>query len=76
MLRHDQRLGDMAGGNDVSATTIRRRRDRLITLLAAKAPRLDRAGDDEVRRRLSRFGRYRHAEEECRSAQASQANSD
>ncbi|MQY39911.1 hypothetical protein SRB17_79390 [Streptomyces sp. RB17] len=34
---------DMAGGNDVSATTIRRWRYELITLLAAKAPRLDRA---------------------------------
>ncbi|WP_405576400.1 transposase family protein [Streptomyces sp. NBC_01092] len=43
VLRHDQRLTDMAGGNDVSATTIRRWRDELITLLAAKAPRLDRA---------------------------------
>ncbi|WP_220446791.1 transposase family protein [Nonomuraea deserti] len=43
VLRHDQRLADMAGGNDVSATTIRRWRDELITLLAAKAPRLDRA---------------------------------
>jgi hypothetical protein len=43
VLRHDQRLVDMAGGNDVSATTVRRWRDELIALLAAKAPRLDRA---------------------------------
>ncbi|MFJ2864387.1 transposase family protein [Kitasatospora sp. NPDC087314] len=43
VLRHDQRLADMAGGNGVSATTVRRWRDELIGLLAAKAPRLDRA---------------------------------
>ncbi|MEF9886914.1 transposase family protein [Streptomyces sp. P9-A4] len=43
LLRHDQRLADMASGNDVSATTVRRWRDELIALLAAKAPRLDRA---------------------------------
>ncbi|WP_183154743.1 hypothetical protein [Streptomyces shenzhenensis] len=43
VLRHDQRLADMAGGNHVSATPIRRWRDELNTLLAAKAPRLDRA---------------------------------
>jgi hypothetical protein len=43
VLRHDQRLADLAGGNDVSASTIRRWRDEVIGLLAAKAPRLDRA---------------------------------
>jgi hypothetical protein len=43
VLRHDERLADMAGGNDVSESTIRRRRDELIALLAAQAPRLDRA---------------------------------
>ncbi|MFE0510707.1 hypothetical protein [Streptomyces sp. NPDC058964] len=43
VLRHDQRLGGMAGGNDISATTVRRSRDELIALLAARAPRLDRA---------------------------------
>ncbi|MFI5825297.1 transposase family protein [Streptomyces rishiriensis] len=43
VLRHDQRLADMAGGNDVSEPTVRRWRDELIGLLAAKAPRLDRA---------------------------------
>ncbi|MFF8104358.1 transposase family protein [Streptomyces sp. NPDC016640] len=43
VLRHDQRLADMAGGNDVSESTVRRRRDELIGLLAAQAPRLDRA---------------------------------
>lgn len=37
VLRHDQRLADMAGGNDISATTIRCWRDELIHLLAAKA---------------------------------------
>ena len=42
-LRHDQRAADLAGGNDVSATTIRRWCDEVIALLAAKAPRLDRA---------------------------------
>ncbi|CAM5614465.1 hypothetical protein SGLAM104S_02807 [Streptomyces glaucescens] len=43
VLRHDQRLADMAGGNDVSESTVRRWRDELVTLLAAQAPRLDRA---------------------------------
>lgn len=36
VLRHDQRLADMAGGNNVSESTVR-------ALLAAQAPRLDRA---------------------------------
>ncbi|WP_217250704.1 transposase family protein [Streptomyces sp. AC602_WCS936] len=43
VLRHDQRVADMAGGNDVSEYTVRSRRDELIGLLAAQAPRLDRA---------------------------------
>ncbi|MFF0630830.1 hypothetical protein [Streptomyces sp. NPDC004296] len=43
MLRHDQRLIDLAGGNDVSESTLRRWRDEMIALLAAKSPRLDRA---------------------------------
>ncbi|MBD0716076.1 transposase family protein [Streptomyces sp. CBMA370] len=43
VLRHDQRLADMAGGNNVSESTVRRWRDEVITLLAAQAPRLDRA---------------------------------
>ncbi|MFM9500146.1 hypothetical protein ACKI1Q_42035 [Streptomyces galilaeus] len=42
VLRHDQRLADMAGGNNVSESTVRRWRDELIALLAAQAPRLDR----------------------------------
>ncbi|MEV4453347.1 hypothetical protein [Streptomyces mirabilis] len=42
VLRHDQRLADMAGGNNISATTVRRWRDEFIGLLAAKASRLDR----------------------------------
>lgn len=43
VLRHDQRAADLAGGNDISATTIRRWTREVIDLLAAKAPRLDRA---------------------------------
>jgi hypothetical protein len=43
VLRHDQRLADMAGGNDISASTIRRWVGEVIDLLAARAPRLDRA---------------------------------
>lgn len=43
VLRHDQRLADIAGGNDISATTVRRWRDEMIALLAPQAPRLDRA---------------------------------
>jgi hypothetical protein len=43
VLRHDQRLADMAGANGVSASTVRRWVQEAITLLAARAPRLDRA---------------------------------
>lgn len=43
VLRHDQRLLDMAGGNDVSASTVRRWVLEVINLLSARAPRLDRA---------------------------------
>ncbi|MEU7563978.1 hypothetical protein [Streptomyces eurythermus] len=43
VLRHDQRLADMAGGNNVSESTVRRWHDELIGLLAAQAPRLERA---------------------------------
>ncbi|WP_231607636.1 transposase family protein [Streptacidiphilus albus] len=43
MLRHDQRLLDPAGGNGVPESTLRRCRDEMIDLLAARAPRLDRA---------------------------------
>jgi hypothetical protein len=42
-LRHDHRLADMAGGNSVSASTIDRWTWEIIGLLAARAPRLDRA---------------------------------
>ena len=42
-LRHDHRLADMAGGNGVSASTIHRWTWEVIGLLAARAPRLDRA---------------------------------
>lgn len=43
VLRHDQRLADMAGGNAVSASTVRRWVMEVIRLLSARAPRLDRA---------------------------------
>ncbi|MEV0150117.1 MULTISPECIES: transposase family protein [unclassified Nonomuraea] len=43
VLRHDQRLADMAGGNGISASTVRRWVLEVIDLLAARAPRLDRA---------------------------------
>jgi hypothetical protein len=42
-LRHDHRLADLAGGNSVSASTISRWTWEVIGLLAARAPRLDRA---------------------------------
>jgi DDE superfamily endonuclease len=42
-LRHDHRLAGIAGGNSISASTIHRRAWEIITLLAARAPRLDRA---------------------------------
>ncbi len=42
-LRHDQRLSDLAGGNGVSASTVRRWVLEVIKLLAAKAPHLKRA---------------------------------
>jgi hypothetical protein len=43
VLRHDQRAADLAGGNDISATTTRRWTNEVIGLLAVRAPRLDRA---------------------------------
>ncbi|MFM9699289.1 transposase family protein [Streptomyces europaeiscabiei] len=43
VLRHDQRLADMADRNDVSESTVRRWHDELTGLLASQAPRLDRA---------------------------------
>ena len=42
-LRHDHRLADIAGGNGVSASTIDGWTWEIIGLLAARAPRLDRA---------------------------------
>ncbi|MEV6055690.1 hypothetical protein [Streptomyces sp. NPDC052107] len=39
MLRHDQRLLDLAGGSGVPESTLRRWRDEMISLLAARAPR-------------------------------------
>ncbi|WP_240136477.1 transposase family protein [Streptomyces sp. MUM 178J] len=41
-LRHDQRLADLAGGNDISRTTVDRWLKEMIELLAARAPRLER----------------------------------
>lgn len=38
VLRHDQRLEDLAGGNGVSASTLRRWVLELVSLLAARAP--------------------------------------
>jgi hypothetical protein len=43
VLRHDQRLADMAGGNHVSASTVRRWVQEVLRLLATRAPRLGRA---------------------------------
>jgi hypothetical protein len=43
VLRHDQRLADMAGGNNISATPVRRWVMEVIELLATRAERLDRA---------------------------------
>jgi len=43
VLRHDQRLADMADGNDVSPGTVRRWLREVLRLLAARAPRLDLA---------------------------------
>ena len=42
-LRHDHRLAGIAGGHAVSASTISRWTWEIIGLLAARAPRLDRA---------------------------------
>ncbi|CAL9329123.1 transposase family protein [Streptomyces sp. enrichment culture] len=43
VLRHDQRLADMAGGNGVEESTVRRWVKEVVKLLAARSPRLDRA---------------------------------
>ncbi|MDG9728662.1 transposase family protein [Streptomyces sp. DH41] len=43
VLRHQQRIADMPGGNAVGDTTVRRWRDELTSMPAARAPRLDRA---------------------------------
>lgn len=42
-LRHDQRLRDLAGGNRVSASTLKRWVDEMVGVLARRAERLDRA---------------------------------
>ena len=41
--RHDQRAADLAGGNDISASTIARWVEEMLELIAARGPRLDRA---------------------------------
>nr|WP_208623756.1 transposase family protein [Streptomyces nanshensis] len=43
VLRCDQRPGDLAGGNWIHRTTVTRWVREVISLLAARAPRLDRA---------------------------------
>lgn len=43
VLRCDQRPGDLAGGNGVHRTTVTRWMREAVGLLAARAPRLDRA---------------------------------
>jgi hypothetical protein len=48
--RHDQRLLDLAGRNGIPESTLRRWRDEMVDLLAARAPRLDRALKKIVRR--------------------------
>ncbi|MBB5152989.1 transposase family protein [Saccharopolyspora phatthalungensis] len=50
VLRHDQRLLDMAGGNGVSASTISRWVAEVIDLLAAAPPPGPRAGQRRPRR--------------------------
>ncbi|MFF8101302.1 hypothetical protein ACF07S_16340 [Streptomyces sp. NPDC016640] len=52
VLRHGRRLTDRAGGNSVSAATVRRRVLEVLDLLAARAPRPDRA--------LTKAGRNAH----------------
>ncbi|MCL7494774.1 transposase family protein [Streptomyces sp. MCA2] len=50
VLRHDQRLADMAGGNRISATTVRRWVMEVIGLLATRAERLQRALKKVIRK--------------------------
>ncbi|MFE9453393.1 transposase family protein [Streptomyces sp. NPDC006739] len=50
VLRHDQRLCDMAGGNHISASTVRRWLLGVTGLLAARAERLDGALRRIIRR--------------------------
>lgn len=50
VLRHDQRLADTAGGNAVSASTVRRWLLEVIRLLATRAERLERALKKAIRK--------------------------
>jgi hypothetical protein len=43
VLRCDQRPGDLAGGDQIHRTTVTRWAREVVGLLAARAPRLDRA---------------------------------
>ncbi|MBS2966365.1 hypothetical protein KGA66_25200 [Actinocrinis puniceicyclus] len=43
VLRHDQRLRDIAAANNISASTLKRWVDELIALVATRAARLERA---------------------------------
>ncbi|MFF2900327.1 hypothetical protein [Streptomyces sp. NPDC057966] len=65
ILRHDQRLLHLTGGNSVPKSAVRHRRDEMVDLLAARAPRLDRALR-EMARRGGKAVRRRQAQE-CRS---------
>ncbi|MFF7566238.1 transposase family protein [Streptomyces pseudovenezuelae] len=60
VLRHDQRLSEMAGGSQVSASTVLRWVLEVLRLLAARAPRLDRAlnKDRQAGRRRRPAGRH------------------
>ncbi|MGV9881142.1 hypothetical protein [Streptomyces sp. NPDC003006] len=48
VLRHDQRLAGMAGGNNIAESTVRRWRDEMIHLLAARAYTADQRAKVDV----------------------------
>jgi hypothetical protein len=54
VLRCDQRPGDLAGGNGIHRTTVSRWVREVVGLLAARAPRLDRAQEDRPNGRRHR----------------------
>lgn len=53
VLRHDQRPDDVARGSHISAATLRRWTIQVLTVLARKAPRLDRVLARAARRRTT-----------------------